>query len=49
MGHSSVETTMIYTHVARKKKLGVRSPVDEMTLQEGGSPEPKGLPPQPGG
>ena len=30
MGHSNVQTTMIYTHVARKNKLGVKSPMDEL-------------------
>ena len=28
LGHSSVQTTMIYTHVAQKNKLGVKSPLD---------------------
>jgi integron integrase len=28
LGHSSVQTTMIFTHVASKNKLGVRSPLD---------------------
>ena len=28
LGHTSLRTTMIYTHVARKNKLGVRSPLD---------------------
>ena len=28
MGHSSVETTQIYTHVMQKPGLGVRSPLD---------------------
>jgi integron integrase len=28
LGHASVQTTMIYTHVAGKNKLGVKSPMD---------------------
>lgn len=28
LGHKSVATTMIYTHLMRKKGLGVRSPLD---------------------
>ena len=28
LGHASVQTTMIYTHVAQKNKLGVKSPLD---------------------
>ncbi|MEW5948293.1 MAG: integron integrase [Thermodesulfobacteriota bacterium] len=28
LGHTSVQTTMIYTHVATKNKLGVKSPLD---------------------
>jgi site-specific recombinase XerD len=28
MGHKSVETTMIYTHVLKKPGLGVKSPLD---------------------
>ncbi|MEW6080099.1 MAG: integron integrase [Thermodesulfobacteriota bacterium] len=28
LGHSSVKTTMIYTHVAQKNRLGVKSPLD---------------------
>ncbi len=30
LGHTSVQTTMIYTHVAQKNKLGVRSPIDSL-------------------
>jgi site-specific recombinase XerD len=29
LGHVSVQTTMIYTHVARKNALGVTSPLDQ--------------------
>jgi len=28
LGHASVETTMIYTHVMNKPGVGVRSPLD---------------------
>jgi len=28
LGHQSVETTMVYTHVMNRKKLGAKSPVD---------------------
>jgi integrase len=28
LGHSSVQTTMVYTHVAQKNKLRVKSPLD---------------------
>ncbi len=30
LGHSNLQTTMIYTHVATKNILGVRSPLDKM-------------------
>jgi site-specific recombinase XerD len=30
LGHKSVNTTMIYTHVLNKGGLGVRSPLDGM-------------------
>jgi len=29
LGHTSIQTTMIYTHVATKNILGVRSPLDK--------------------
>ncbi len=28
LGHSNINTTMIYTHVANRNKLGVKSPLD---------------------
>lgn len=30
LGHSSLKTTMIYTHVAMKNRLGVKSPMDSL-------------------
>jgi integron integrase len=33
LGHASVETTMIYTHVARKNRLGVQSPLDAIQIE----------------
>ena len=30
LGHTNLQTTMIYTHVAKKNILGVRSPLDEI-------------------
>jgi len=30
LGHKSVETTMIYTHVMQRPGLGVKSPLDSL-------------------
>jgi len=30
LGHRNLQTTMIYTHVASKNILGVRSPLDNL-------------------
>lgn len=37
LGHSSVETTQIYTHVMQRPGVGVRSPLDGMGGDEGAS------------
>ncbi len=39
LGHESLETTMIYTHVARKGPAGVTSPLDDLlgALERGGA------------
>jgi len=36
LGHSSLKTTMIYTHVAQKNRLGVKSPLDRLPGEDGG-------------
>jgi len=36
LGHSSVETTMIYTHVMNKGGRGVRSPLDRLEQPRAG-------------
>ncbi|MFA7710527.1 MAG: integron integrase [Candidatus Neomarinimicrobiota bacterium] len=33
LGHKSVETTMVYTHVMNKGKIGVKSPIDGLTIK----------------
>ena len=33
-GHSSVQTTMIYTHVLHRGGLGVRSPLDRLWTEQ---------------
>jgi len=30
LGHKSVETTMVYTHVMNKKRVGIKSPADNL-------------------
>ncbi|MEO7600382.1 MAG: tyrosine-type recombinase/integrase [Opitutus sp.] len=38
LGHESVETTQIYTHVMQKPELGVRSPLDALRTRDGSGP-----------
>jgi integron integrase len=35
LGHANVQTTMIYTHVARRNKTGVISPLEKLAQQSG--------------
>src|SRR5882724_6652623 len=39
LGHESLETTMIYTHVARKGPAGVASPLDGLADFDGAAAE----------
>jgi len=34
LGHRDVATTMIYTHVLNKRRIGVRSPLDNLSSTE---------------
>jgi integrase len=36
LGHASVETTMIYTHVVKELRTPARSPLDILKAREGG-------------
>ena len=38
MGHSSVETTQIYTHVMTSRASGVKSPLDDLDVKAGADP-----------
>ncbi|HVS64394.1 MAG TPA: integron integrase [Thermoanaerobaculia bacterium] len=42
LGHSSVKTTMIYTHVLKLGGLAVRSPFDSLLAAPGGEQQPHG-------
>jgi hypothetical protein len=37
LGHESVETTMIYTHVMQKGAMGVASPLDRLPGKNAGA------------
>ncbi|MBN2659561.1 MAG: integron integrase [Spirochaetales bacterium] len=47
LGHSSLQTTMIYTHVAGKNKLGIISPMDRGSIISEPRPQPCGHAPLP--
>jgi len=38
LGHSSVQTTMVYTHVLQRGGLAVRSPADAVTVDYAARP-----------
>ena len=46
LGHNSLETTMVYTHVVRDLKAPVASPLDRLTPGADTAP-PTGTPPPP--